>query len=130
MTDWNTTASYIDDIWSGSTSTIELRRLSKTVAELCRAMGARIERPPEVNLRPTVYCYEPQRRAVESFLAPYTQVVPVSDAKFMRGISRGTFVYITSHPDHVPTYVWPHLQQDGWIVLTIDDSYARAKAAR
>lgn len=80
--------------------------------------------------RPTFYCYAPQRMAVESFLAPYMKVRPVDDANLMRGISRGTFAHVTCHPDQVPADVWMTISKDGWMVLTIDDYYARGHALR
>lgn len=91
---------------------------------------ADVRRKVDAKSRPTVYCIASQHRAVETFLAPHMQVLPVHHANVMRGIDHGAFAHILTHPVHVPAEVWDQILTSGWIVLTIDDGYARARAAR
>jgi hypothetical protein len=121
--------------------------LAQFMAELCRLLPTLAERdqvsgaPEAVTMqcdfshhpiRRVIHCYAPHRRAVEMLL-PWPMGMhlrPLHDHHAMRGLDGGTFVHVTSHPQQVPDEIWHLIGERGWLVLRIDDTYARARAAR
>jgi hypothetical protein len=130
--------------------------LAQFMAELCRLLPTLAERdqvsgaPEAVTMqcdfshlpsrggiganpiRRVLYCYASQRRAVEALLQRPMgmHLRPLHDHHAMRGLDGGTFVHVTSHPQQVPDEIWHLIGERGWLVLRIDDTYARARAAR
>jgi hypothetical protein len=78
--------------------------------------------------RPVLYCYAPQQRAVAVLLNGAFALRTVHHRYLLQGLSGGTFAVVTGHRDRVPPDMCQMLQLHGWVVVTIDDSYARARA--
>lgn len=79
-----------------------------------------------------LHCWHEQRLAVECvFPAPQIDIHSVYDTLSMSGIeSGGLFVEVFGHPRRVPPDVHRKISQDGWTVITIDDSAALSRARK
>lgn len=129
--------------------------LARACVELCRVM-ADVESPPcpkpveqEITMRckfefvdsvppsgwqnprtPPLYCWVLQRVAVEAVLGRSPDMRLISNTQDMVGLTGATFVEVAGHPERLPNQVRENLRIYGWVVITIDDTFARARAAR
>lgn len=83
-----------------------------------------------------IYCYAPQRIAVESFLRDLGSIIShdvphaVHTAEELRGLDHITFIMIDNHPSPVPPPMWDAVIADGAIVIHVDDQYKRDRIER
>jgi hypothetical protein len=82
-----------------------------------------------------LYCYAQQRTAVDAILrpilAPGVKVHLVTGAHQLMGSAPGgTFVTVIGHPNRIPSEIQDTLRARGFMVIALDDSYAREAAKR
>ncbi len=80
-----------------------------------------------------LYCYASHRKAIEVILQPIlrpdVRIRSVDQPPYqLKGTRGGTFVMVVGHPDRVPSEIQDILRAHGFLVLALDDSYARAAA--
>lgn len=82
-----------------------------------------------------LYCYAPQRRAVEDFFAGmglpvnHARLHPIEDHYGIAGLRHINFVVVKGHPHSVPFSMLAYLETNGAVIITFDDSPARARYA-
>jgi hypothetical protein len=76
-------------------------------------------------------CYAPQRRAIACMLPLQRNALrPLFSFRDMQGYPKGaTLVEVIGHSESLPPDMRDMLRLNGWVVVSIDDSYARARAA-
>lgn len=83
-----------------------------------------------------VYCYGPQRSAVESMLNNAglffgsNQTLKPTTANQLRGLEGFTFAHVPNHPYQPPDDLLEMMRVYGAIVISLDDSYLRARRGR
>lgn len=112
------------------------------MAVFCREMAriSTVVEPPAASLheddpwQSSFFCWGPQLPIIFAALSPLKgkRLASISSPEQMRGLERGlTFVEVIGHT-HVLTPSWIHAAQisGGWVVMRIDDTYARVKACQ
>lgn len=124
MTDWKALAERFERF------TYVPSDFGEAVAEFCRAMAE--PEPVErdfAEYQPTFYCWQLQRAAIEDAMgrAPRGKLRTVNETDQLRGREGGLFIEVENHAHPIPIELRQLLAHDGWIMVRIDDGYARMK---
>jgi hypothetical protein len=80
-----------------------------------------------------IYCFRPQRVAVEQFLHDVgglaSSLHAIEDGHQLQGLDHVTFIVIDGHQP-IPQAMWDMIVERGAIVIHVDAQYARAKAIK
>lgn len=88
-----------------------------------------------MNPRPNIFCYAPQRRAIQFAMEAalgtrFDHMTSVDDSGIQLKGTTGIFVEMADHPAEVPVQILESLRALGYITWTIDERFVRGRAAR